>query len=305
MKRNHKNNFLQKSLSLDKNLRAISKNKDLENLIQDINNINSNIIRYNQIENLLKSDIKYDNEKEKDIIHLEKYLDKNEWKPNDIKSEEKQKLFGDFQQLCNKVYSPKKIIETENSINNNVCINNIKPYKNSIKEAMNSIFKMNEKKIRNRLFPIKNKSKKNILNLNLDLKKKLFFDSNNISREKELKQRYDSQTDRVIDDYNSKKYQKNNYIPRTIEIDRKINISYGNYASNNVKFNHPQFYILNTNSHHPVKKQLPPIKTEKLKMVDLLRKNNSQFNILNKKEKKFEEYYLAMRMGEIYKFKVI
>jgi hypothetical protein len=307
MRRNHKINNYSKSLSLDKNLKLISKNKDLENLIQDINNINNNIIRYNQIENLLRSDIKYDNEKEPDIINLQKYLEINEYKQNNLKGEEKQKLFGDFKQLCNKVYSPKKTIETENSINKNFCVQNIKPYKNSIKEAMNSIFKRNEIRIRNKFFPlkqIKNSNKKNILKLNLDLQNKLFDDSNNISSEKEKKYKYESETDRVINDYNSKKYQNNYYIPRTIETDRRINISYGNYASNHAKFKHPQFYILNSNK-TPIKKNLPPIKNEKLKMVDLLRKNNSQFNIiLNQKENKFAKYYLAMRMGEIYKFKV-
>ena len=40
-------------------------------------------------------------------------------------------------------------------------------------------------------------------------------------------------------------------------------------------------------------------------MVDLLRKNNSQFNmLLNKKENKFDKFYLAMRMAEISKFKI-
>ena len=118
MKQNKKyQNKFQNSLNLDKNLKLINKNKDIENLIQDINNINSNILRYNQIEDLLKSDIKYDNEKDDDIISLQKYLDKIELKHNSIKNGKKQKLIGDCKDLCNKVYSPIKTIETDRNIN--------------------------------------------------------------------------------------------------------------------------------------------------------------------------------------------
>lgn len=309
MKQNKKyHNKLPKSLNLDNNLKLLKKNKDIENLIQDINIINNNILRYNQIEELLKSDIKYDNEKDDDIISLQKYLDKIELKQNNIKSEKKQKLIGDCKQLCNKVYSPIKTIETERNINRNFCIKNIKPYKNSIKEAMNSIFRGNKIIIRNRYIPLKyNKTNNDDDKIrNLSLSKNNNNNSNiNDTYDKQINSKEGCNTDRVINDYkSSKKYQKNFYLPRTIETDRKINISYGNYASNSVKFKHPRFYVLNTNS-TPGRKKLPPIKEGKLNMVDLLRKNNSNFNMLLKnKSNKFDKYYLDMRMKEFLKFKV-
>ena len=298
MNNNSINSFLK-----EKSLKLINQNKDLENLLQDINNINTNILRYTQIDNLLNSDIKYDNEKDMDIINLQKYLDKNELKQNNIKDFEKQKLFGDFKNICNKVYSPKKTIETEASINRNLYLNNnIKPYKNSIKDAMNSIFKKHEVRLRNRYFPIyKSHTKDKNSIIKLDLSKKLSIDTN-INPYTQIILKNNSHTDRVIDDYKSSK--RRYFIPKTIENDEKINIGYGNYASNSVKYKHPQFYVLNTRN-KPIKRKLPPIKKEKLNMVDLLRKNNSQFNmLLNKKQNQYAKYYLAMRMGEIYKFKV-
>ena len=305
MDHNIKSKNIQRSITLDKNLKLINKNKDLENLIQDINSINKNIIRYAQIKSLLKSDIKYDNE-EDEMHYFQKYLDKIELKQNIIKAPEKQKVFGDCKRLCNKVYnSPKKTIEIEKNINHNFCIKDIKPYNNSIKEAMNSIFKGKEVRIRNKYFPLcysKTNDNKKIINL----AKKLFIEPDVLKENSDIniKYRNDSYTDRVIEDYKGKEYQNNFYLPRTIETDRRINVSYGNYASNKIKFKHPQFYILNSNN-STARKKLPPIKGGKLNMVDLLRKNNSQFNmILNKKRNKFDKFYLAMRMGEIYKFKV-
>ena len=309
MKQNKKyQNKFQNSLNLDKNLKLINKNKDIENLIQDINIINSNILRYNQIEDLLKSDIKYDNEKDDDIISLQKYLDKIELKHNTIKSEKKQKLIGDCKELCNKVYSPIKTIETDRNINRNFCIKNIKPYKNSIKEAMNSIFRGNKIIIRNRHIPLKYNKTNNDENKarNLSSSKNININPNdNDIYDKQIDTKSGANTDRVINDYNSsKKYQNNFYLPRTIETDRRINVSYGNYASNSVKFKHPRFYVLNTNG-TPGRKKLPPIKEGKLKMVDLLRKNNSNLNMLLKnKSNKFAKYYLEMRMKEFLKFKV-
>lgn len=294
-------NSYENHLTLNKSIKLINKNKDLENIIQDINNINSNLIRYNQIENLLKSDIKI--EKEVDSKDLLNYLDKIILKQN-IKGDEKQKLFGDCKQLCKKVYSPIKTIEAEKNMNpNKFCIKDIKPYNNSIKEAMNSIFKGNDVKIRNKIFPLNSikLNNKDKINLNLNLSKKLFTNSKEIT-DRQINNRNGSQTDRAIKDNNSS---KKLYLPRTLETDRRINISYGNYASNNIRFNHPQFYILN-NNHQPVKKKLPPIRGEKLNTVDLLRKNNSHFNmLLNKKREQIARYYLALRMKEIAKFKIV
>ena len=307
-KMNNKN--LINSIIKEKNLKLINKNKDVENLLQDINNINKNILKYSEIENILNSNIKYDNEKDLDIISYQNFVDKNEIKENNIKGFEKQKLSGDFKNICNKVYSPIKTIETDSNVNHNLYINNIKPYKNSIKDAMNSILKRNDVKIRNIYFPtnksqIRDKDNISIKNLNINLAKNLSIDINNIS-DKQLILRNNAHTDRdrVIDDYKSS-YKNINYIPKTIDNDEKINISYGNYASNNVKYKHPQFYVLKTKNKSVRKKILPPISKEKLNMVDLLKKHNSQFNmLLKKKQNKFAKYYLAMRMGEIYKFKV-
>ena len=59
-----------------------------------------------------------------------------------------------------------------------------------------------------------------------------------------LKSRNNSQTYRiVINEYFAKIYPQNVCLPRTIHTNRKINASYGNYASIKVKFNHPQFYV--------------------------------------------------------------
>ena len=151
-------------------------------------------------------------------------------------------------------------IETESNVYHNFCINNIKPYKNSIEEDLNSIFKKSDVKIRNRYFPMyynKTKNKYSIKDLNLNLSKELFNDSNNVI-DKHIKSRNNSQTDRVINDYNSKKYQNNYNLPKTMEIYRRLNVSYGNYALNHIKFNHPQFYVLNTGN-SPIKTRLPPI----------------------------------------------
>ena len=312
MKLNNKmNNNLINSIIKENNLKLMNNNKDIENLLQDINNINTNIIRYSELENLLNSDIKYENDKDLSIINLQKFLDKNELKENNIKDFEKQKLFGDFKNICNKVYSPKKTIEADSKINHYLYINDIKPYKNSIKEAMNSIFKRSEVKLRKKYFPTykshtKDKDKNSIINLNIKLPKQLSIDINNISNKKIIL-RNSSLTDRerVIDDYKSIQKYNNNYIPKTLDNDERINISYGHYASNNMKYKHPQFYVLKTKNMPVRRKLLPKIKKDKLTMVDLFRKNNSQFNmLLNKKQNEFDKYYLAMRMGEIYKFKV-
>ena len=48
-----KMNIIQYSKSMDKNLRILNKNKNLKEILQDMNNINNNILRYKQIENLL------------------------------------------------------------------------------------------------------------------------------------------------------------------------------------------------------------------------------------------------------------
>jgi hypothetical protein len=168
---------------------------------------------------------------------------------------------------------------------------------------MNNIFKKSNVRLKNRLFPISHSKTKdnNIINLNLNLSKKNLDNSG----EKYLKNRNNSQTDRiVINDYNSKIYPQNVYIPKTIETDRKINVSYGNYASNKVKFKHPQFYVLDS-SNSPIRKKLPPINTGKVKTVDLLRRNRNNFNsIIKKRQNKYDNLFIALKMKEMIKFKV-
>ena len=75
-----------------------------------------------------------------------------------------------------------------------------------------------------------------------------------------------------------------------------------NYASNCVKYKHPQFYLLNLSNIN--KKQLPPIRSKKLKVVDLFNKNNTSFKSSDKKKNKFEKYMIALQMAGIAKFKV-
>ena len=52
--KNKKMNIIQYSKSMDKNLKLISKNKKLKDLLQQMNNVNNDILKYNQIKNLLK-----------------------------------------------------------------------------------------------------------------------------------------------------------------------------------------------------------------------------------------------------------
>ncbi len=287
-------------------MKILYKNKDLENLLQDINNINNKIIRYKQIEKLLKND----NEKDIDIINLKNFTENNDL--NQININEKKQLFGELKNLCNKVYSPKLTIESNNNNNNNTdnnndYVNNIRPYKNSIKDVMNNIFKKNDFGPRKRLFPINHSQNKNnnIIIMNLNLSKKNLDNSNSINlHEKYLKSRNNSQTDRiVINDYFAKLYPQNVRLPKTIDTDRKINVSYGNYASNKVKFNHPQFYVLDKNI-SPIRKRLPPINGGRVNTVDLLRRNNSNFNVLKKRQNKYTKFLIAMKMKEMIKFKV-
>ena len=103
-------------------------------------------------------------------------------------------------------------------------------------------------------------------------------------------------TERNINNYETK---KNIHRNNTLENEKITNINYMNYASNCVKYKHPQFYLLNIN-----KKKLPPIITKKVKMVDLFHKNNSYLKSMYRKKSKFEKYMMAIQMAEIAKFKV-
>ena len=61
---------------LDNSIKKINNNKNLKNIIQEINIVNSNVLRYNQIEKLLKSDLKNKEEKENYLINLQKKFKK-------------------------------------------------------------------------------------------------------------------------------------------------------------------------------------------------------------------------------------
>ena len=112
----------------------------------------------------------------------------------------------------------------------------------------------------------------------------------------------------IIDDYNSTKKQKEIQcdLSKTIGANKRINYSYGNYATNKIKFKHPQIYILN-NCFTPMRNKLPPINdknAEKLKRIDLLSRNDSEFEqLFNKKEKKYDNYYMAIKIGKALKYK--
>ena len=120
--------------------------------------------------------------------------------------------------------------------------------------------------------------------------------------------------ERIINDYNyfnkQKQYQKNYYLPRTLETDKRINVGFDKYASNNVIFNNPQFYLL-SNRNSSFKQKLPYINNMKkgnIKSVDLFKKNNNSFNSLsnrnNKNNEKYTDFYLKLRKKDIIKFKV-
>ena len=240
-----KMNIIQYSKSMDKNLRILNKNKNLKEILQDMNNINNNILRYKQIENLLH----YTTAKNKDFE-----------KKNDENVENKGALLEDIKLLQNRLYKTKKLSNQET---------NIKVRRNSFKDVMKDIFGKSEVRQIRRYFP-KPKAK--------------LYQLNNLN---------------TINNYAEKK--KNETKNNTIEGEKNTNINFGNYASNCVKYKHPQFYLLNTNKIN--KKHLPPLKVNKIKLVDLLHKNNSYLKDIEKKNK-YEKYMMAMQMAQIIKFKL-
>ena len=248
--KNKKMNIIQYSKSMDKNLKLISKNKKLKDLLQEMNNVNNDILKYNQIKNLLK----YITESDFDIKVCENIFVKD-------------LLLDDMKLLQKKLYKSKKLVKNDN---------NIKIYKNNVKDVIQDIFGIETKTIKK--YYTKSKIKL--------IKKK---DINNHSSCKNI-----CETERNINSYKEK---KNIYRNNTIENDKDIN---NNCLTNCVKFKHPQFYLLNTNNTN--KKYLPPIKVKKVKMVDL-NKNNNHFTEMNKRSK-FEKYMIAMQLAGIAKFKV-
>ena len=301
------------SNSLENSIRKINKNKDLKNIIQEINIINSNVLRYNQIENLLNSDKE---EKDKYLINLQKIFKKEK----KLKKLEKNKTYEDMVKRNNKANS-QKVINIDKSLKERK-INNLKniPYKYNNNERLNDYFKKinnNEGKRKVRLFPLFNKSndiKNKLIKINLSESKKLFNES--INKDNSNNHNISSEKEKIINDYNSsynkkKQYQKNYYLPRTLETDKRINIGFDKYASNNVIFNNPQIYLLN-NRNNSLRQKLPyinNIKKTNIKSIDLFNKNNNSFNSFlkgnNNNDEKYTDFYLKLRKKDIIKFKII
>ena len=264
--KNKKMDIIQYSKSMDKNLRLINKNKNLKEILQDFNNINSKILRYQQIENLLNYIKTKDSEK----------------KPEDINSDkEKEILLEEMKLLQNRLY--------KSNIENNS--------KKNVKEVMKDMFGKRDVHNTRRYFPkakIKLKHLKNLNDMNMN------FSERQIEREERHKRLSNNicSTERNINQ--TKKKLERNY---TLESEKNKNVNYMNYASNCVKFKHPQFYLLNLSNVNS-KKHLPPIKINKVKMVNLFCKNNNYLKNEEQKRNKFEKYMVAMQISGISKFKV-
>lgn len=318
------------SKSLDNSLRKINNNKDLKNIIQEINMVNSNVLGYNQIEKLLKSDLKHKEEKEKYLINLQKKFKKENSK---LKELGKNKTYADIIEKNNKANS-QKALNVDKSLKERK-ITNIKniQYNYKDKEGLNDYFKKinnDEGRRKIRLFPLFNKSndiKNKLIKINLSDSKKLFTESNNKDKmnNKDNINYQDntnnanmhnnsSEKERIINDYNDssnkkKQYQKNYYLPKTLETDKRINIGFDKYASNNIIFNNPQIYLL-SNRNNSIRHKLPyinNIKKSNIKSVDLFKKNNNSFNSLsnrNKNDEKYTDFYLKLRKKDIIKFKI-
>ena len=273
--KNKKVNIIQYSKSMDKNLRMINQNKNLNELLQDMNNINNNILKYKQIENLLKNTTSTTRDFEKNSTD---------------KSAEKTPLLDDIKLLQNRLYKAKKLSKKEN---------NIRIYKNNVKDIMKNIFGKNDMQKNIRYFP-KSKAKlkhiKNLNDMNTNFSEKLI--------KSEVIEKHASNKNICVTERDINDYQKKNNIFRnnTIENDKMKNINYMDYASNCVKYKHPQFYLLNKSNNH--KKYLPPIKVNKIKVIDLFHKNNSYLKRTDNKRNKFEKYMLALQIAGIAKFKV-
>ena len=292
------------SLAIETNSKSINNNKTIENISQEINRINKHILRFNKNDNLLKNGTKFDEERELDLVKFQQYLDSKleDNQDEDLMSPEKKQLMGEQVYICNKFYSPNKAL-TEST-------NNIKTYKSKFKERMKLAFEKGEAnpgRIINS--PIFNKTRINnkIFKSNLDASKKLFTDSNDYNLfERTIKNRKRDRKDLIINGYNSSNPQRQYILPRTIDVDKRNIYTYGNYATNKIKFNHPQIYILN-NCNTPMRKKLPPINDMyggKINRIDLLSRNDSDFDkLFNKKQKRYEKYYMAMRIGQIIKYK--
>ena len=292
------------SIGIETNLKSNNNNKTIENLNQEINKINKNILKFNKNDNLLKNVTKFDEERELDLVKFQQYLDsKLEAKQGeDLIPPEKKELIGEQVYICNKFYSQKKGL-TEST-------DNIKTYKSKLKGRMKLVFDKGETyNEKNKNSPIFNKTRihNKIFNSNFDASKKLFTDSNDYNLfEKMIKNKKRYGRDMIVNGYNSSNKQIQTILPMTIDVDKRNIYSYGNYATNKIKFKHPQIYLLNS-CNTPMRKKLPPINDMyggKINRIDLLSRNDSDFDkLFNKKQKRYEKYCMAMRIGAIIKYK--
>lgn len=298
------------SIDIDNRVKIIKIHQNIENMNQEINKINKNILRYHKLEDLIKNESKSVEERELDLKKFQKYIESRMETNHDdsnLMTPEKKQILGEQVSICKKVYNP-KIKLTEDS-------NNIKTYKNKFKETMKMIFEKNDAfHGRNKKYsPIFNKTRihNETFKPKLDSSKKLLTESNNYSIiEKLIKDKKKDEQDMVVNDYNSTKEQKQIQCDlsttMTINPEKRINYSYGNYATNKILFKHPQIYILN-NCFTPMRNKLPPINDvygRKLNKIDLLNRNDSDFDkSLNKKQKKYDDYYMAIKIGKILKYK--
>ena len=229
------------SKSLDNRLRKINNNENLKNMIQKINIRNKNLVRYNQIENLLKPKIKHKEEKDKDLISLKKKFKKEN---SALIALERNKTYEeDIIENSNKTNSEKALnIEKSLKERKMTKINNISQ-KFYEKEGLYDYFKkMNNKERKNgvKLFPL-NKSndfKNRLFKVNINDSKKLFTEPNNTNNGNKTNNSSEKEKGTNIKEYNQsfnkqKQYQKNYYLPKTLEADKRINIGFDKYATNN------------------------------------------------------------------------
>ena len=259
-------NIIKNSKSVNKNLIFIQKNKDLKEFLQELNNINDNIIKYEQLERLLKFNIHGRALKE---------IDKKENNNNDA-------VLEDMKLIQNRLYKSKIVPKKSYDNNNNF-------YKNHVKEVIKSMFRSSD--IKRKYYPKQKGNLKQLYNLNTYFSEKTLEKNNKNDKNKDI-----CLTDRNIN--NELKNKKNN----SIENEKNKSINYEDYASKCVEYKHPQFYLLNSKS--MTKRKLPPLKMNRVKTIDLINNDNSDYFRNLKKRRKFDKFILAMKLGAFSKFKV-
>ena len=162
------------SKSLENSIRKINKNKDLKKIIQKINILNSNVLGYNQIENLLKSDLKHKEEKGKNSKNLPRNF---KTENNSLKKLEKNKTYENVIEKDNKSNSLKAINIEKSLKKKKISKFNSIEYKYNVKDELTDYFKEKNKKGKGRikLFPLFNNKSSDILSISSDLEYLLVF----------------------------------------------------------------------------------------------------------------------------------